>query len=711
MPANERFRWQKSKDRDWQVVGRITEDVQENVGARKKIGTKMAFESINVRMTRSNQQIPWGFELQQRAGNEVYVAKLESGSMAEKAGICANDILNEISSQRNLTLKSASERLRVALEITMILRRPISSSPSLAWALQGQPGGQFLVQQNANQRAGNQNVDEVERRRFQRNVTETRTVADLPSDQQNQNGELPYNTTTHRAQGNSTWEREDDGIHRHYESKRSYTRTESTNLPPDAQQNAQNSAVQQPATTQSYAGESVLYRHHSQEPQRTITTGQIGSTRSSEGFQTQQQAQQKAQQQTHQQAQQHTQQNVQRQAQSAVQNGNQYTSNTSNQQYGNQQTQQQTRNGQDGSQYTMKTTTTYTTYGTQQPASQNQQFGSQSQQFGSQAQQHSSQSHQHGTQNYQHGTQNHQLGTQNQQYGTQNQQHGIQSQQYTSQSQQHQSTAYPRFPQNQYNRGIPENHYEEHKRIAGVPGGVRSVEATRFAASSQPPANASNAFTYTSANQYRREQSAGGVQQSTQRTATANQQQRQATAPPMTNTEQMTSIYDATTGGYSQDDFAHSGRGREANYRTGQPVYEYEQRSIPPLRHRSTYSSPQRAKTPKQTVGPPVYYVPPHPRTYRELSPSASIRHLQYNSPLSLYSPEAAAEAYRQQTGQELHFYPDGPGLQPHRPAYLDSETRRLIIEQEGGHFQHAQSPIQSSAMRRIAAGVGAPLE
>lgn len=39
------------------------------------------------------------------------------------------------------------------------------------------------------------------------------------------------------------------------------------------------------------------------------------------------------------------------------------------------------------------------------------------------------------------------------------------------------------------------------------------------------------------------------------------------------------------------------------------------------------------------------------PRTIRQLSPSASIRHLQYNSPMNLYSPESAAEQYLQQTG------------------------------------------------------------
>lgn len=39
------------------------------------------------------------------------------------------------------------------------------------------------------------------------------------------------------------------------------------------------------------------------------------------------------------------------------------------------------------------------------------------------------------------------------------------------------------------------------------------------------------------------------------------------------------------------------------------------------------------------------------PRTERQLSPHATIRHLQYNSPINLYSPQTAAEQYIQQTG------------------------------------------------------------
>jgi hypothetical protein len=53
------------------------------------------------------------------------------------------------------------------------------------------------------------------------------------------------------------------------------------------------------------------------------------------------------------------------------------------------------------------------------------------------------------------------------------------------------------------------------------------------------------------------------------------------------------------------------------------------------------------------SVGPRAYYQH-SPRTYRELSPQATIRHLQYNTPMGLYSPEAAAEQFKMQTGQNM---------------------------------------------------------
>jgi C-terminal processing protease CtpA/Prc len=84
----------------------------------------MSFESLNVRLTRSNPSISWGFELQQR-GNDIIVSKIEPGSMAEKAGILRGDTVYEILNQKAGNLNSALGRIQNSLEITMTLRRPI----------------------------------------------------------------------------------------------------------------------------------------------------------------------------------------------------------------------------------------------------------------------------------------------------------------------------------------------------------------------------------------------------------------------------------------------------------------------------------------------------------------------------------------------------------------------------------------------------------
>lgn len=55
--------------------------------------------------------------------------------------------------------------------------------------------------------------------------------------------DLPYNTTTHKAESNSNWKQNDGDVTRHYESKRTYTRTESSSLPPDGNYNKLNGGV------------------------------------------------------------------------------------------------------------------------------------------------------------------------------------------------------------------------------------------------------------------------------------------------------------------------------------------------------------------------------------------------------------------------------------------------------------------------------------
>ncbi|KAM3718541.1 Zinc transporter ZIP1 [Dirofilaria immitis] len=108
--------------------------------------------------------------------------------------------------------------------------------------------------------------------------------------------------------------------------------------------------------------------------------------------------------------------------------------------------------------------------------------------------------------------------------------------------------------------------------------------------------------------------------------------------------------------------------------------------------------------TPQKTVwhdsGPRTLFQH-SPRTERQLSPHATIRHLQYNSPMNLYSPQSAAEQYAQQTGG---IFSTDPSLQ--RPkgdeAYLKSETRRLIAEEEGQTVHDKSPSMQSASFKRI---------
>ncbi|MFH4974042.1 hypothetical protein AB6A40_000751 [Gnathostoma spinigerum] len=66
------------------------------------------------------------------------------------------------------------------------------------------------------------------------------------------------------------------------------------------------------------------------------------------------------------------------------------------------------------------------------------------------------------------------------------------------------------------------------------------------------------------------------------------------------------------------------------------------------------------------------------------------VKHLQYNSPMPLYSPQSAAEQYLQQTGGLFGTDPNLAKSKDNTPAYLRSETLRLIQESErsGGRPQ-----------------------
>uniref|UniRef100_A0A1I7VLF5 PDZ domain-containing protein n=1 Tax=Loa loa TaxID=7209 RepID=A0A1I7VLF5_LOALO len=98
------------------------------------------------------------------------------------------------------------------------------------------------------------------------------------------------------------------------------------------------------------------------------------------------------------------------------------------------------------------------------------------------------------------------------------------------------------------------------------------------------------------------------------------------------------------------------------------------------------------------------------PRSERQLSPHATVRHLQYNSPMNLYSPHAAAEQYIQQTGG---LFGTDPSLQLPKgdEAYLKSETRRLIAEEEGQSAHDKSASMQSASFKRISRACGTPVD
>uniref|UniRef100_A0A183UXU7 LIM zinc-binding domain-containing protein n=1 Tax=Toxocara canis TaxID=6265 RepID=A0A183UXU7_TOXCA len=69
------------------------------------------------------------------------------------------------------------------------------------------------------------------------------------------------------------------------------------------------------------------------------------------------------------------------------------------------------------------------------------------------------------------------------------------------------------------------------------------------------------------------------------------------------------------------------------------------------------------------------------------------VKHLQYNSPMPLYSPQSAAEQYLQQTGGLFGTDPNLAKMKE-APSYLRSETLRLIQESE--HSKDDSSHVRS---------------
>uniref|UniRef100_A0A1I7YL21 PDZ domain-containing protein n=1 Tax=Steinernema glaseri TaxID=37863 RepID=A0A1I7YL21_9BILA len=162
--------------------------------------------------------------------------------------------------------------------------------------------------------------------------------------------------------------------------------------------------------------------------------------------------------------------------------------------------------------------------------------------------------------------------------------------------------------------------------------------------------------------------------------------------------------------GFRDDTFRHNGVNEQLSTHIPPPSGPRAQS----MQHSPAAFSPRQKqdKRPNSTspyTGPRQYYQH-NPRTVRELSPTATVQHLQYNSPFPLYSKESAAEAYRQQTGG---LFGTDPNInRPNDPpAYLSSETRRLIAENEEGFPRSCSPATQSASFKRISTACGTPVK
>ncbi|KAK6015318.1 hypothetical protein OSTOST_19258, partial [Ostertagia ostertagi] len=102
----------------------------------------MSYETISVRMNRSDPSIRWGFTLRQQ-GAKLVVATVESDSLSDKAGMKPNDEVDAVCGrdakplffayERSLTRQTLIERSHQ--EVQFNLRRYVTSHTCLPWTL------------------------------------------------------------------------------------------------------------------------------------------------------------------------------------------------------------------------------------------------------------------------------------------------------------------------------------------------------------------------------------------------------------------------------------------------------------------------------------------------------------------------------------------------------------------------------------------------
>ncbi|VDO33713.1 unnamed protein product [Brugia timori] len=86
----------------------------------------MAYETITVRMNRSNNTIPWGFSVIGGDPAPIRISTVQKESLADKAGLQIGDTITEFSGRttKGMSLQEARNIIeKVSLEISMLLQR------------------------------------------------------------------------------------------------------------------------------------------------------------------------------------------------------------------------------------------------------------------------------------------------------------------------------------------------------------------------------------------------------------------------------------------------------------------------------------------------------------------------------------------------------------------------------------------------------------
>ncbi|EPB69149.1 PDZ/DHR/GLGF domain protein [Ancylostoma ceylanicum] len=97
----------------------------------------MSYETISVRMNRSDPSIRWGFTLRQQ-GNRIVVATVDRDSLSDKAGMKSGDEVDTVCGRNavNMSVNEANSIVDSSYqEVHFNLRRYVTTHTCLPWTL------------------------------------------------------------------------------------------------------------------------------------------------------------------------------------------------------------------------------------------------------------------------------------------------------------------------------------------------------------------------------------------------------------------------------------------------------------------------------------------------------------------------------------------------------------------------------------------------